>query len=232
MPISKKTATKLTLKEYLTDKRVILVGPAKTTDGTKLGPFIDDHDVVVRLNHAWPLPTNLAEDIGTRTDILYHNLNPKKQRFRRRDVVQMHADGVKWVISTHPAVHPRYRRRQRRFRSVSRGLVPLKAVPRSVKKTLRPKVGSANGGFVALVDLLRYPIRSLYMTGFSFYETGYADYPKYKPEFIKNALNHHNQRRHKAFLIRLLKREPRLDVDPFIARLLKKQMRKKARSRN
>lgn len=211
-------------KEYLKGKSVVLVGPASTLLGQGMGPWIDGHDVVVRINHAWPLPKHLARDVGTRTDILYHNLNPKKQRLRKKDIIAMHQSGVQWVVSTHPAVRARYRRRQQLLRRLSGRYVRFRAVPLSVKKRLRPHVGSANGGLIAIVDLLRYPIARLYVTGFSFYTTPYLDYPNYKRSFIKNALNHHNQRRHKTYLARLLKREPRLAVDPFIERLLRQHM--------
>src|SRR5690606_6889446 len=121
----------------------------------------------------------LKPDVGSRTDILYHNLNPKKQRFRRRDARKMRGDGVRWLVSTHPARIDRYRLRMRRFRRVSRGLVRLRAVSPKVKRILRPRVGSASGGIIAVVDLLRFPISRLYVTGFRFYETGYLNYPKY-----------------------------------------------------
>ncbi len=196
-----------------------------------MGPLIDGHDVVVRINHALPLPARLKEDVGTRTDILYHNLNPKKQRFRRADVARMREGGLKWIVSTHPAVRARYRRRQRQVRNVSRRLVRFRAVPLSVKKRVRPHVGSANGGIIAIVDLLRYPIAKLYVTGFSFYETPYLNYPKYKSRYIKSALSHHNQRRHKTYLAKLLRRERRLEVDPFIERILQKHMQKRKRKR-
>lgn len=207
-------------RRFLTGKRVALVGPASTLRGSRMGPYIDSFDVVVRLNHSWPLPSALTADVGSRTDVLYHNLNPKKQRFRRRDVRRMHADGIQWVVSTHPARIARYRRRMQRFRRVSRGLVRLRAVPRKVKRILRPRVGSASGGIIAVVDLLRFPVKRLFVTGFSFYETGYLSYPKYKRKFIRNALNHHNQKRHKAFFARLLVRDRRLRVDPWIERIL------------
>lgn len=210
-------------------KTVALVGPADTLRGQGMGAFIDSHDIVVRLNHALPLPDALKPDVGTRTDILYHNLNPKKQRFRRSDVARMGRDGVKWVVFTHPARRARYRRRLRRFRKVSRGLVRLRAIPLAVKKRLRPHVGSANGGLIAVVDLLRFPIKRLYVTGFSFYETGYLNYPKYRRSFIRNALNHHNQRRHKAYMARLLRRESRLAVDPFIEQILAKYTARRKR---
>src|SRR5690606_15567982 len=105
------------------------------------GRFIDAFDVVVRLNHAWPLPEALKDDIGSRIDVLYHNLNPDHQRFRRSDVIRMKQDGVKWFVSAHPTNLIAYRRRLRRFRRVNRGLLRTRAMPASVKRRLRRRVG-------------------------------------------------------------------------------------------
>lgn len=219
------------LKKYLSGKTVVLVGPASTLKDQKMGRLIDAHDVVVRINHAWPLPDEYKQDIGTRTDILYHNLNPKKQRFTKPDIAQMKDEGIKWIVFTHPARASRYIERMRRFQKVNKRVIKLRAVPIAVKKQLRPRVGSANGGLIAIADLLRFPIGRLYVTGFSFYKTGYLDYPSYKPEFIQNALNHHNQRRHRAYLAHLLKKDGRLDVDPYIAHLLQPYLNKKRTKR-
>jgi len=213
-------------RDFLAGKRVALVGPADTLRGTGMGPRIDAYDIVVRLNHALPLPDALKGDVGARTDILYHNLNPKKQRLRRKAIARMRREGLKWIVSTHPASRARYRKRQRRVRKAAAGLVRFRVVPMSVKKRLRPRVGSANSGLIAIVDLLRYPIAELYVTGFSFYETPYLNYPKYKRRFIKSALSHHNQRKHKAYMAKLLKRESRLVVDPFIERILQKRRKR------
>ena len=138
-------------KTYLTGKNVVLVGPASTLRGRPgMGYFIDSHDVVVRLNHAWPLPDALKPDIGSRIDVIYHNLNPLNQRIFRRHVVQMHKDGVRWMVSSHPANRVRYRQRQRRFRRANRRrLLRFRAIPSSVKKRLRRRVGFPNTGMVA-----------------------------------------------------------------------------------
>lgn len=214
-------------RRYLRGKNVVLVGPASTLRGQGLGEFIDSHDVVVRLNHAWPLPEELKPDIGSRIDVIYHNLNPLNQRIRRRHVLRMRQDGTRWMISSHPANRIRYRRRQRRFRLVNKGLLRFRAVPGSLIRRLRRRVGFPNSGMVAIVDLLRFPIQSLHVTGFSFYTTGYDMYPNYRRIPRRLALRNHNQRRHKAYLARLLRRESRLTVDPFIEEILKKRVRKR-----
>lgn len=217
----------LTFKEYVTDKNIIVVGPAATLFGLGAGPVIDAYDIVVRLNHAWPIPDHLKPDVGSRIDVIYHNLNPLNQRILRKHVLQMHKDGVQWMVSSHPANRHRYRRRQARFSRANRGLIRFRAIPGSVKRKLRARVGFPNSGMVAIYDLLRFPIKSLHVTGFSFYKTGYLKYPNYKRIPNRMALRNHNQRRHKRYLAKLLRTEPRLTVDPFIERLLREATDKK-----
>ncbi len=58
------------------NKSVIIVGPARTLQGQRQGVFIDSHDVVVRINDVlehFPPSAELAEDIGSRADIMYCN---------------------------------------------------------------------------------------------------------------------------------------------------------------
>jgi hypothetical protein len=60
---------------YVSNKCIALVGPASSIIGSNKGPVIDKFDLVVRLNKALPLPENLKNDIGSRTDIIYNSLN-------------------------------------------------------------------------------------------------------------------------------------------------------------
>lgn len=218
-------------KKFLTGKNVALVGPAATLKGKGYGPLIDSHDVVVRLNHAWPLPKDMAEDIGTRIDVLYHNLNPLNQRILPKHVKQMRKDGLLWVVSSHPSNRVRYRQRQRRFRRANKGRIRFRAIPAWLKRRLRRRVGFPNSGMVAIADLLRFPITSLYVTGFSFYTTGYLKYPNYKRITKRMALRNHNQRRHKTYMAHLLKRESRLKVDPMIQSILEEHMQQRKKKK-
>lgn len=215
-------------RDFVAGKRIALVGPASTLEGQRMGAFIDSHDIVVRLNHAWPLPDAYKEDIGSRTDVIYHNMNFSDQKMTRKEVVRMHRDGVKWMVSTHPASEARFRHRLRKFRKINDGLLEFRALPGSLKAKMQRSVRHPNAGIMAIEDLLRFPIERLYVTGFSFYTTGYLNYPNYKPSYAVKAVRHHNQKQNKAYLRRILAREPRLEVDPFIARLLEKRAKANA----
>jgi len=206
--------------EYVAGKRIAIVGPASTLKGQGMGAFIDGHDIVVRLNHSWPLPEGSKEDIGERVDVIYHNMNFRKQRMTRKEVVAMARDGVKWMVSTHPASEARFRHRLRKFRKINRGLLAFRALPGSLKARMQRRVRHPNAGIMAIEDLLRFPVRHVYVTGFSFYTTGYLDYPNYKPSYAKKAVRHHDQNQNKSYLLRLLRQDPRLEVDPVIERLL------------
>lgn len=203
------------------------MGPANTIRGQKLGQFIDSHDVVVRLNHAWPLPAEALEDIGSRTDIIYHNLNPKRAPSRKA-VKEMRAAGVKWIVSTHPT-HPKHRRRSRPInfqKRINKGLIPFTTVSLGFRLAMRRKCGPTNTGILAMAHLLRQGVKSLHVTGFSFFTTEYAEYPGYKKIKPKMALRWHNQRKHKRYLVRCLAKDKRLSVDPFITKILTNFCRK------
>ncbi len=214
------------------------MGPANTIRGKKLGEFIDSHDVVVRLNHAWPLPEEAKEDIGTRTDVIYHNLNPKRAPSRKA-VQEMHAAGVKWIVSTHPTSR-KHRKRHRPIRfqkRINKGLIRLTTVSLGFRLAMRRKCGPTNTGILAMAHILRQGVKSLHVTGFSFFETPYAEYPGYRKIKPKMALRWHNQKKHKRYLIRCLAKDKRLSVDPFITQILKRFCRKhrirfKSRSRS
>lgn len=216
-------------EEFVKGKRIALVGPAATLRGQRMGDFIDGHDIVVRLNHAWPLPQALAADIGRRIDVIYHNMNFRDQKLKRKTILQMAEDGVKWMVSTHPASEARFRHRLRKFQKLNRGALHFRALPGWLKARMQKRVKHPNAGIMAIEDLLRFPIQHLYVTGFSFYTTGYLEYPNYKPSYAKKAVRHHDQKQNKSYLLRLIRRDPRLEVDPVIAQLLTEHAIRKKR---
>lgn len=216
-------------EKFVSGKSVVIVGPASTLKGQGMGPLIDSHDVVVRLNHSWPLPQGYSDDIGSRVDVIYHNMNFRKQRMSRKEIVRMHRDGVKWMVSTHPASEARFRHRLRRFRKLNRGLLRFRALPGSLKRRMQRRVRHPNAGLMAIEDLLSYPVKSVYVTGFSFYTTGYLAYPNYRPGYAKKAVRHHDQNQNKSYFCRLLARDPRLSVDPWIESLLARHRERLAR---
>lgn len=179
----------------LEGRDVIVVGPAETMLGTGQGRAIDSFDVVVRFNTAieyMPFAPELARDVGARTDILYCNTEVLIDRIvgqlglpRERFPTACEAAGIKYFVGTnndytHGATGEGGRRKgeaqlyefrefveEQGARARCRMLFPTPAV---VRRWLGGYIGRT--GFIGIVELLRYPLRSLHVTGMTFYHKG------------------------------------------------------------
>ena len=58
---------------YVKGKKVIIVGPAGYLRGMGKGKFIDDFDIIIRLNRSFPIEESDFQDLGSQTHIRYHN---------------------------------------------------------------------------------------------------------------------------------------------------------------
>jgi len=182
----------------LKNKRVAVVGPARTLIGRKQGSFIDSHDIVVRFNDAFqhlPVPSGLSDDIGTRADILYSN-----QVLLRKDILQQHGIrhiqlaktcgevGTKYFVCTNNSLsfdksgspNPTCDRQDRRLASefkkllvhqrIQAGFRMVYAASETLMRWMNGNCGRT--GFVAILDLLQFDIERLYVTGMTFYHGG------------------------------------------------------------
>jgi hypothetical protein len=178
----------------LEGKDVVIVGPAETLRGKGQGQMIDAHDLVVRFNTAInyiPFTRELANDIGTRTDILYCNNEViikqilfqqgiSHEKFRRVCEVA----GIKYLVSTNngftfPAAdepEPHCRSEYLAFNLFLRqqGLRLGFRMLHSTSASARTLLGGYTGrtGFLAVLDLLSYDIHRLTITGMTFYHSG------------------------------------------------------------
>ncbi len=162
------------MDNYLKGKRVALVGPAKSIEGSNNGAYIDSHDVVVRLNHA---KIGNPLDSGTRTDIIYYDGSyhdygdtklkylvcsypPSEWFFNERCLETCHVYGYTY-LNKHEIIDS--------------------DLYSNIKTSLNENNKSRpNTGLIAMVDLLNYDIDSLFITGLDFYRTSYAkEHPDY-----------------------------------------------------
>ena len=84
-------------QNFFSNKSVAIVGPSSKMDKSGCGKLIDSFDIVVRLNRA--LPIKNTEDLGTRTDILYNNLDLAEKERGAIDPDLWNSCGVKYVSS-------------------------------------------------------------------------------------------------------------------------------------
>lgn len=87
---------------YIRGKRVVVVGPAPSIVGSCQHDLIESYDVVVRLNHALPVPDSMQQDIGSRTDVLYSTVKKKSilQDFEMLNQL------VRWIVCPYANVKP------------------------------------------------------------------------------------------------------------------------------
>jgi hypothetical protein len=178
----------------LSGKDVIIVGPAETLIGTGQGKMIDAYDLVVRFNtaiHHIPFASELANDIGTRTDILFCNneviikqilfqQSITHEKFRR----VCESASIKYLVGTNngytfPAddePEPRCRSEYLAFdlflkqQGIGMGFRMLHSTSARARTLLNGYIGRT--GFLAVLDLLSYDIRRLAVTGMTFYHSG------------------------------------------------------------
>jgi len=211
--------------EYVRDKCVALVGPAESILGTKKGEVIDKFDLIVRLNKSIPVPSKLHEDIGKRTDIVYNSLNttdfPGENNLNPRLYKKY---GVNFICSSYPFNHNIFHDDIANYVYKYKFELPLKVMDdlkfRNFEKILgtRPYTGTC-----AIMDLLSYPIRYLYITGLDFYHTKY--YNEYRIISKSNQRHTKHNTIHKAkpqleYLKNLSLIDERIILDSFLDKLL------------
>ena len=211
--------------EYVKDKCIALVGPAQSILNTNKGNIIDKFDLVVRLNKSLPLPISLKSDIGSKTDIIYNSLNTTDFPGQNNLNPKLYKKyGVKYVCSSYPFNNNIFHDDITNYVHRYKFELPLKVMNdlkfRNFEKSLgtRPYTGTC-----AIMDLLSYPIKYLYVTGLDFYQTKY--YSEYR-EISKNGLKYNkNNVIHQAkpqidYLKNISLFDNRIILDDFLDRLL------------
>ncbi|MEI6891613.1 MAG: glycosyltransferase family 29 protein [Pontiella sp.] len=170
-----------TYANYLKNKRVVIVGPAPSIDGSMQHDLIESYDVVVRVNEALPIPKGHEEDVGTRTDVLYHCMVEE----RGRDFAAL-VDGWKLDFLCSAFPNKRWYVKDNLAFLDRKVACPYRIVPGSLWRMLFKELHSTpNTGTTAMLDLLNHDIKELYITGFTFYQGGYSK--RYKDGDDENA---------------------------------------------
>ncbi len=169
--------------KYLKGKRVILVGPAGYLKGSGQGEWIDSFDVVVRMNLSCPVAEELKQDIGSRTDVLYHTLigdrhvraNPEVFHYHTQDDFQAwRDDGVRWLVLRHPYNHARVQR----YTSLWHGVFDWVTMIGYKMRSVESQIGTLpNMGTMAIWHILQSKCEYLHVVGCDYHTSGY--YPTY-----------------------------------------------------
>tara|TARA_R100000152_G_C6742631_1_gene166387 strand:+ start:257 stop:982 length:726 start_codon:yes stop_codon:yes gene_type:complete len=227
-------------KDYLEDKSVALIGPAKYLENFNFGKEIDSHDIVVRINRGIELVEKIPEKVGSRSDILWSCLIEKPANAGKIDVEKLKTLGVKYIccppksnfagISTSTVFHEMID--SNKMKNVNKQ-IPIRICEAEFHTWLAKKISSRpNTGFLSIYDFLRFDIKKLSIYGFSFYLDGFVSGVKEgiiseqnltEDEFGTKCFNskRHNQKNMWQFAKSNLLGDNRIHPDEVLEKILK-----------
>jgi hypothetical protein len=183
-------------------RSIIIVGPSKTVLRKRNAGFIHSFDLVVRLNKSIPISMNMEPFIGYRTDILYNSCYYDSGK-NNISVNLLSNNNVKYLRASYPPIGV-FKKDIDRFNLHNKsygfpfGHINTKYYTSIVNKiNTRPYTGT-----LAILDLLKYDIKVLYITGLDFfkynYHNSYGVRTKDEMKSVRNGPIH--------------KREPQIDL--------------------
>jgi hypothetical protein len=215
--------------ELYNGKSIALVGSSNMIVGSGLGKHIDSHDTVIRMNKSIPLNADLADDIGTRIDVLYHGLDriTQPEQYNIIDIDRYIEAGVKGIVAsctvskfTKPYID--------HFHELNQDKLPFRTIDRFIRKLGKEIKCKPNTGVICLKDLLEYDVKEVFLTGISFYKNNdggsfyYDGYAKVHRSF--NQINYqHNLQAHKEYMANLYKQDDRVKIDDVLEEIFKEE---------
>ena len=211
--------------EFVKDKCIAIVGPAQSITGTGKGNIIDKFDLVIRLNKSIPLPESMQDDIGTKTDIIYNSLNTSDFPGENKLDPKLYKKyGVKFVCSSYPFNHNIFHDDIINYVYKYKFELPLKVMNDNKFKNLERLLGTRPyTGTCAIMDILSYPIKYLYITGLDFYQTKYySNYRRITKEALKYSKNSpiHQCKPQLEYLKNISFYDNRIILDTYLDKLL------------
>jgi len=179
-------------KNYIQNKKVIIVGPAGYLKDQNRGEYINSFDIVVRINHA--IPIKYPNDYGNRTDVLYHILSRRsddgihKKLVSKEEIVGWKEHGINYLVSRHDGNSQRIKTLKYSLYNNVKWLSLNNYYYRRIRKAVGEK--QPNTGIVAMMHLLSLNPKSVNVVGFDFYRSGvYGGYGDIREGECANTVN-------------------------------------------
>ena len=220
---------------YLSGKKVALVGPAEYLTKLNTGKYIDSFDVVVRINRGTEVIDKYFDSIGSRTDILYNCLIKSPDNGGDIKVKEYKKNKIKWIATT-PSPYVNEASKPNELHKMVSWFTVFKLkwnfnfhiMDQKIYSLINKKVESrANTGFASIFDLLNHDISKLYITGFSFYldnfMSGYkSGCERDEEEFAKQCFvsKRHKQEPQWRYLKEIFQKDKRIEVDKILKKIL------------
>ena len=177
------------IRSLITDKRVVIVGPATYLNKKGLGKLIDSYDIVVRCNKGHGLikdPINY----GSRTDILYHCVCQDIDN--GGSITEELYNDLKLIVLAYPPLTQTEKSTFKYgniylYNKINAKLKnKLSCVNKIMYLNIEKNVGCRpNTGIMCILDILSLKPESLYITGFSLFKDGYSKFYRNKIDNIE-----------------------------------------------
>lgn len=228
MSLFKNTVVDKDYYDYIRGKSVVIIGPADYLRGQNRGSYFDSFDIIVRLNKSYPVNSQDRIDLGSRTNIRYHNACTREEQGGSLKLEFAKESQLKYISSIFP-------------RHLSYFDNDIKLLENEIRKTdvklhtftdleqyltfhsaleTRP-----NAGVAAIIDLINYNPAKLHISGFSFFNTPYLNTyegrRKSIPEdYQNNKFDNHAQGPQKDLIKLFLERLDYISVDEEVKQYL------------
>jgi hypothetical protein len=198
------------------NKRVAIIGAADSAFEKKNGQYINDFDIVIRINKAIVNWNEKNEEyIGTKTDVLFHNFYENNHSGGGKlDFSLFSSRGISYVVNPNSSLSG-VRLNYNFYKKYLKFNTTYILKPSSFKKLVKP-FGKLKPtmGFSALWCALNSPCKELFVTGFTFFKTPYSKgYRDHLVDMESNAKHIDNQGVH----------DPELEFQEFLKLIKKKR---------
>ena len=203
--------------EYLKGKSVAIVGPAPSLfDTPNNKEIIESKDVIIRINKSLPIPANIQEISGKRTDILYNCLNADPESGGHLHISYLQKK-IKWLVCPYPDIYP-FSLDISKFKEWNSNRIPFTLFDKQRYEEIVREINTRpNSGVLTILDMLSSEIDNLYITGITFFRGGYIpEYREYSEEQVLNRMAVHGNHRQEPqieFMKQVLKNDNRVIMD-------------------
>ena len=206
------------------NKRVIIVGPSITVQECNLGTFINNFDIIIRLNKSLPIPSKMFQHIGDRTDILYNSLNTSDfPGENNTGPLFFKQQNIKYVRCPYPPIPP-FQEDIKSFCRKNKNVINFGHIDTLFYQKIENSLGTRPyTGTCAIADLLRCDVKQLYVMGIDFYTYKHSFYYRNvsRTKLKKLQNNHIHKRKPQIDLIkRFYLLDNRLVVDNILDEIL------------
>lgn len=159
---------------FFKGKRVCVIGGADTILMKKNGKYIDEYDVIIRVNKGIELIEKQKEFLGSRTDYLFHSFYDINDENKGSPLTidLWKNSGLKKIIYAYPSSEKNFQWQFIKFNKLKSNLPLCETTKEQYLNILNVlNLHIPTTGFVALKTVFDSNPKELFITGFSFFKT-------------------------------------------------------------